>query len=457
MIPETLYAQSRGADIAYRILGEGPRDIVLSMGFMSHLDLYWELPENVEFLEHLADLGRVIIFDKRGTGLSDRDLSDISPEGWCEDLIAVMDAAQSTSAVVMGWLDAGSLSLLAAALHPDRIDGVIAGESLAVGHRVRDFPFGPDPRVLRVALTAIRAGGWGRGMAVKLVAPDFAESPRHLAWLKRLESMSATPRAAAQLLQMSSELDLRPYLERITAPVLLLHDVEMQSLATLESLQWLCERLPNATLRIVRGQRPMTTLLPFHDVADEIEQFLGAYRLTQSGHREVATILITDVVGSTETAARTGDAGFRYARDAHFAAVRRSLARFGGTEIKTMGDGFLASFPLPSAALRCAAEVVHDSAAMGLAIRAGVHTGEVMRQGDDLVGIALHVAARVSAAAEASEILFTDTVRTLVLGSIVSYESVGTTTLKGVPGEWALYRLTTAAPPNGVPDMPSPT
>jgi class 3 adenylate cyclase len=453
MIPETLYAQSRGADIAYRILGEGPRDIVLSMGFMSHLDLYWELPENVEFLEHLAELGRVIIFDKRGTGLSDRDLSDISPEGWCEDLIAVMDAAQSTNAVVMGWLDAGSLSLLAAALHPTRVAAVIAGESLAVGHRARGFPFGPDPRLLKMALAAIRSGGWGRGMAVKLVAPDFAASPRHLAWLKRLESMSATPRAAARLLQMTAELDLRRYLGQITAPVLLLHDVEMQGLATLESMQWLADRLPNASLRLVRGQRPMTTLMPFNDVAAEIEQFLGAYRPHHSGHREVATLLITDVVGSTEAVARAGDASYRYALDDHFAAVRRTLARFGGTEIKTMGDGFLASFPIPSAALRCAAELVRDAEAIGLTIRVGAHSGEVLRQGDELSGIALHVAARVSAVAQASEVLFTDTVRTLVLGSNVTYEPVGTTTLKGVPGEWALYRLTC----NDATDLPAPT
>ena len=451
MIPETLYAQSKGADIAYRVLGEGPRDIVLSMGFMSHLDLYWELPENVEFLEHLAALGRVIIFDKRGTGLSDRDLADVSPETWCADLIAVMDAAQSTSAVVMGWLDAGSLSLLAAATHPDRVVAVIAGESLAVGHRERGHPFGPDPRLLKMALAAIRSGGWGRGMAVRLVAPDFAASPRHLAWLKRLESMSATPRAAARLLQMTADLDLRPYLERITAPVLLLHDVEMQSLATLESMQWLAERLPNASLRLVRGQRPMTTLMPFHDVAAEIEQFLGAYRLNHSGLREVVTLLMTDVVGSTEAAARSGDAGIRYALDAHFAAVRRALARFGGTEIKTMGDGFLASFPIPSAALRCAAEVQRDAEAIGLTIRAGVHAGEVLHQGNDLSGIAVHVTARVSAAAQPSEILFTDTVRTLVLGSTMTYEPVGASTLKGVPGEWALFRLTH----NDAPDVPS--
>jgi class 3 adenylate cyclase len=233
--------------------------------------------------------------------------------------------------------------------------------------------------------------------------------------------------------------------------VLLLHDVEMQRLATLESMQWLAARLPNATLRLIRGPRPMTTLLPFHDVAAEIEQFLGTYRPDHSGHREVATILITDVVGSTETAARSGDAGFGYARDAHFAAVRRSLARFGGTEIKTMGDGFLASFPIPSAALRCASEVVRDADATGLAVRLGIHSGEVLRQGDDLVGIAINVAARVSAVAQASEILFTDTVRTLVLGSTLSYEPVGSTVLKGIPGEWALFRVTFRDSANAAP------
>lgn len=448
MIPETLYAQSKGADIAYRVLGEGPRDIVLSMGFMSHLDLYWELPENVEFLERLAGLGRVIIFDKRGTGLSDRDLTDVSPEQWCDDLLAVMDAAQSTNAVVMGWLDAGSLSLLAAARHPSRVEAVIAGESLAVGHRVRDFPYGPDPRLLKMALATIRAGGWGRGLAVKLVAPELARSPRHLAWLKRLESMSATPRAAARLLQMTAELDLRPYLERITAPVLLIHDVELQDLVAIDSMRWLADRLPNATLRLVQGQRPTTTLMPFHDFATEIEQFLGEAPLHDGGHREVATVLITDVVGSTEAAARSGDVSYRYALNSHFEAVRRSIVRFGGTEIKTMGDGFLVSFPVPTAALRCAREIVRDAEAIGLRIRAGVHSGEMLRQGDDLVGIALHLAARVSAAAGPSEVLFTDTVRTLVLGSNLALEPVGPRTLKGVPGEWPLYRLTITAAPD---------
>lgn len=447
MIPETLYARSRGADIAYRVLGEGRRDVVVSMGVMSHLDLYWEVPEHEGFLDRMTQLGRVIVFDRRGTGLSDRDLTNVSPEQWCDDVAAVMDAAQSDRAVLFGWLDAGTLSLLTAALHPGRVSAVIAADSHAVGHRDDDFPFGPDPQLLEIMLDVIESGGWGRALAVGRLAPKIAASARHLAWLRRLESMSASPRAAAQLLRISSTLDLRPHLGQITPPVLLLHDVEMEWIVSSEAMRWLADRLPNALLRSVRGQRPKADLLPFDDFADEIEIFLGAERHDDATTREAVTLLITDVVGSTEAAVSSGDVSFKYVMAAHFEAVRRSLARFDGTEIKSMGDGFLTCFRLPSAALRCAAEIVADAQATGLRIQAGIHSGEVIHQGGDVVGVAVHVTARVSAAAGPSEVLFTETIKTVVMGSNFAFESAGIHTLKGVPGEWPLYRLISNASP----------
>ena len=460
MIPPTLYAQSCGVDIAYKVLGDGPRDIVMSPAFASHLDAFWELPENAEFLERLSGLGRLILFDKRGTGLSDRQLTGLSPEQRCEDLIAVMDAAGSAEAVLLGWLDAGAISLLTAALHPSRVHGVVAGEVLAAGHPDADHPFGTHRWMQRVLAQALKSGGWGRAMLVRLVAPDLASQPRQLAWWSRYESMAATPTAAARLLELNADLDLRPYLARIEAPVLLIHD-EASRLVTTAGIQWLAERIPTSTLKLVRSPRPMVNALPLESVLLEIEEFLAGTRVGGTD-RQLATLLVTDIVKSTEVLATGGNLGWSHLLAAHRDSVRQSLARFGGLEIDTAGDGFLASFALPSAALRCAAEVTAQANAIGIPVRAGLHTGEILLKVDErtgevdspsgdrralpkAIGLAVHIAARVAAQAGPSEVLFTETVRSLLMGSPLSCEPTGEHALKGVPGRWPLHRLTNSA------------
>lgn len=440
MIPPTRYARSEGADIAYKVLGAGPRDIVVSLAFASHLEVFWELPENADFIERLSRLGRVILFDKRGTGLSDRQLAGVSLEQRCDDVIAVMDDVGSAEAVLLGWLDTGAVSLLTAARHPGRVAAVIAGEVLAVGHPDVDHPYGMDPVLMTAMAESLEAGGWGQALLAQMVAPEIASSPRQLAWWCRYESMSATPSAAARLLQMNADLDLRPFLVHIQVPVLLIHD-EAWPLASTEAVRWLADRLPTAELKLVRSTYQLVNPMSFEAVSDEIEEFLEGTRVGGGTAREVATLLVTDVVGSTATAVADGDVEWKHLLSTHRAGVRRSLARFGGSEIDTAGDGFLASFPLPSSALACAAEVTEHARAEGVGVRAGLHTGEVLLQAAGIVGIAVHVAARVAAAAGPSEVLFTETVKSLVMGSRIESEPAGTHTLKGVPGQWRLYRL----------------
>lgn len=292
----------------------------------------------------------------------------------------------------------------------------------------------------RMLAQALESGGWGRAMLARLVTPEIASHPRQLAWWSRYESMAATPHAAARLLELNGNLDLRPYLARIEAPVLLIHDEE-SPLVTTDGIQWLADRLSTSTVKLVRSSRPMVNPLPFESVLDEIEEFLAGTRLGGT-NRQLATLLVTDIVKSTEVLVTGGDLGWKHLLSAHRESVRQSLARFGGLEIDTAGDGFLASFALPSAALRCAAEVTAQANAMGIAVRAGLRTGEILLKPPNVIGIAVHIAARVAAMAGPSEVWFTDTVRSLTMGSPVSCEPAGQHLLKGVPGRWPLHRLT---------------
>jgi class 3 adenylate cyclase len=441
MIPTTEYAHASGAEIAYRIVGDGPRDIVFTLAFASHLDVLWEIPEYVEALERLGRLGRIIAYDKRGTGLSDRQLGDISAHDRCDDVIAVMDAAGSQEAVLFGWMDSGAISLLTAALHPDRVTAVIAGEVMAVAHAEEGGPPGVDPGLLDQLITVVEGGGWGRGLLTTRMLPHVSLSTEQLAAIGRIESRAATPRAAARLIRMHADLDLRPYLSQIRCPVLLLHEVHFP-LVSAQGMAWLADQLPSGTLRILDTAARPGAVLPLEVVSEEVAEFLVGTRVAPLGHRRVLSLLFTDVVGSTAAAAAQGDHAWKHVLASHRGSVRACLVRFGGTEVNTTGDGFLASFDLPSMALRCAAQVVAEARDLGIEVRAGVHAGEVTLEGADLVGLAVHIAARVAAQAGPSEILLTDTVRTLVPAADFACDEVGERALKGVPGQWRLFRLT---------------
>jgi class 3 adenylate cyclase len=440
MIPETCYARSGRVDLAYKVLGDGPRDLVFAAAGPSHLEVMWELPEFASFLQRLARLGRVIVFDKRGSGLSDRTARPGSLEQRADDVVAVMDAAGSRAAVLIGYVDAGATFLTTAARHPARVAGVIAGEVVAASRSDGELPWGWDPAAIMAVVGVLKVGGWGRATAIERVAPEIAADGRLLSWLKRYETMAANPAQAARLVRENSfDVDLRPHLPAIRAPVRLVHHVG-NPLVNEDAMRWLARLLPDAELRAVSGGA-MAALVPGDELLEEIEDFLTGTRVGGQADRRVCTLLFTDIVESTAHLTRLGNKSWRWVLATHHTLVRRALARHGGREIDTAGDGFFVTFDLPSAALRCASDVVAEAAAAGVQIRAGLHAGEVEVHGTSVTGMAVNIAARVAALAGPSDVLVTDTVRVLAAGTGQSFEPIGERELKGLPGRWELHRL----------------
>ncbi|WP_400995945.1 alpha/beta fold hydrolase [Agromyces sp. GXQ0307] len=436
MIPATRYASRKGADLAYKVFGEGERDIVLAFAFISNVDVFCELPEHLEFIERLRALGaRVILFDKRGTGLSDRGGLDATVEDRADDLVAILDAAGSTRASIIGWFDGGATAIVAAARHPERIESVIAYEALAVGHADEGFPWEVDAALIASLTAGLEPSGWGRGLVVRRFwQAEGAE--RLVAWWERYESMSATPTAARRLAGAIAEVDIRPYLADVQAPVLVLHDTALEAIEE-APMRWLADALPDGRLQLVHRSSALPAILPDSALVDEMEEFLTGTRT--GGRRDVLTTVFTDIVGSTVALAQTGDERWRSIHAAHDDALRRAIARFSGSEANTTGDGIVATFPLPSSALHFATQALESAAALGLELRVGVHAGELIMRGDDLVGLAVHAAARICAIADPGRIMVSDTVRVLLLGLPFAFEPAGEHDLKGVPDRWTLW------------------
>ncbi|MEI5584534.1 MULTISPECIES: adenylate/guanylate cyclase domain-containing protein [unclassified Agromyces] len=440
MIPPTRYAVRDGVDLAYKVFGEGDRDIVLVFAFISNVDVFCELPEHLEFIERLQALdARVILFDKRGTGLSDRGGLDASVEDHADDLVAILDAAGSRRASLIGWFDGGATALVAAARHPDRIEAVITYEALAVGHADADFPWSLDEGWIGSLMDGLEPSEWGRGRVVRQFwRSEGAE--RLVAWWERYEGMSATPTSARRLAESMARVDIRPYLADVRAPVLVLHDTALEAFDE-AAMRWLADTLPSGRLQLVSRSSVLPAILPDGALVDEMEEFLTGSR--SGGRRDVLTTVFTDIVDSTAELARTGDEAWRSILASHDEALRRSIARFSGTEANTTGDGIVATFPLPSSALHFAAQAIDSAAALGLDLRVGVHAGELIIRGDDLVGLAVHAAARICARAQPGRILVSDTVRTLLVGFPFVFEAAGEHELKGVPGRWPLWNCVT--------------
>lgn len=438
MIPTTSFARSGDADIAYKVVGDGDRDLLIAFPLVSNVEVFFELAENADFVERLARLGRVILFDKRGTGMSDRTVGPVAIEQHSDDLIAVLDAVGSSRAVLLGWFDGGATCLVTAARHPGRVESVVADEVLAVGRAAEGFPWGSSPRLGEAAVRAMMELGWGQAAAARMMVPEWADDARLIDWVTRYERLSSTPSGAARMLEDAADLDIRGYLPEVAVPVLVIHDVDYPGVPD-EPFRWLAEHLPDGRLKLVHRKVSAPLMLPTDDLVDEIEEFLVGTR--SGGTRELVAVVFTDVVGSTAGLAETGDQRWSHLLAAHRESIRRALARFGGREVTTTGDGFMASFGLPSAALRFAADAAAAAGEMGLGLRAGVHCGEVLVRDADLIGIAVHVAARVAALAGPGEVLLTDTVRVLVDGSGLRCAPAGEHGLKGVPGLWPLFRL----------------
>jgi class 3 adenylate cyclase/alpha-beta hydrolase superfamily lysophospholipase len=438
--PEVLFTRSDTVDLAYQIVGDGPIDIVLIVGWASHLEVLWELPEARRFIDRLAAMGRLIMFDKRGTGLSDRPSEASSIEEMVPDVVAVMDAAGVGRAAIVGWSDGAAMAMRLAALHPDRVNALVPAEALATATSDEDHPWGPDPQMLEGLASAIEMGMWGQAAVLSVLAPSVAEDPRIVEWFQKLERMSATPHMAADLLRRTLTIDTRPFLSAITVPCLLLHRAEAVLIPS-EGMRWLADNLPDGRYIELPGDALPGYLGDVDGLMDEIEDFLVGTRTGAAIDRKVTTVMFSDVVGSTERVVSVGDRQWHGLLESHRTQARGLLARYGGREIGTAGDGFLIAFDSPTSAIQCALELSSTSKEAGLEVRIGLHSGEVVFDGNDVSGLAVHIGARVAGMAAPDQVVVSKTTRDMVIGSPFRFASLGEHELKGVPGLWELFRL----------------
>ena len=428
------YAKSDGVNIAYQVTGDGPLDLVLVPGWVSHLELDWEHRESARFLERLASFSRLIRFDKRGTGLSDRPAGLPDLETRMGDVRAVMDAVGSERAALFGYSEGGPMSILFAATYPERTAALVLYGAYAKRLRSDDYPWAPTWEE-RLAAAAQVEREWGEDADLSMMAPNADEALKRW-WISRARA-AASPGAARDLILMNSQLDVRDVLGSVQAPTLVLHRTGDRDASVAEG-RYLAERIPGA--RFV--ELPGNDHVPWVDVdqvVDEVEEFLTGVRPLPEPNRVLATILFTDLVGSTEKATALGDHAWAELLAAHHQTVRRELERFGGEEIDTAGDGFLALFDGPARAIRCALAIRERVHALGLEIRIGVHTGEIERVDHAARGVAVHIAARVAANAAGGDVLVSSTTRDLVAGSGLSFADRGEHELKGVEERKRLF------------------
>ena len=439
MEAETKYARSGDVYIAYRVFGEGPRDIILIPGTVSHVELFWDLPANQYILKRLASFARVIVFDKRGQGLSDR-VAEQTLEERTGDVLAVLDAIGSERASIYGWSEGGAMSLMFAATYPERTAALVLVGSYASMH---EEPWALPPHVFEQALGRIERR-WGQGVLVMLNAPSRVDDQAFVKWWAQLERAAATPGAIVSLVRANYEIDVRHILPTISAPTLIFHRVD-DSMVPARAGQYLAEHIPGARYVELPGEDHLIQTLDqemLDNMLDEVEEFLTGARTRPEPDRVLATLMMNDIVGSTERASELGDHRWKDLLTEYYKTVRKELATFRGKEVNTTGDGVLATFDGPARAIRCACSIRDRVRALGIQIRTGVHTGECeLIDDDDVGGIAVHIAARVSALANPGEVLVSGTVKDLVAGSQLNFAERGAHHLKGVPGEWRLYAV----------------
>lgn len=439
--PVTQYAKSGDVHIAYQVTGSGPIDLVYVPGFVSHLEFGWDDPATVHLRERLGSFARLIRFDKRGTGLSDRVLVATLEERM-DDVRAVMDAAGSNRAAMFGVSEGGPMSLLFAATYPERCAALVLYGAFAKRLWSEDYPVGV-PSLDRTAYVERLLSQWGDEADLSISAPSLAHDPAARARFTASRRMSASPGAAAAIARMTTEIDVRHVLPAIRVPTLILHRVTDRDVMV-ENGRYLAAHIPGARYVEFPTGDHLLTIGDTDGILDEIEEFLTGVRRGPDPDRVLTTVLFTDVVESTRHAAALGDQRWADIRSAHHSVVRRELDRFRGREIDTAGDGFFATFDGPARAVRCALAIAAGVEPLGLRIRAGVHTGEVEIRPEGLAGLAVHIGARVMNLADAGEVVVSSTVKDLVAGANIDFEDRGTHALKGVPGQWHVFAVTTA-------------
>lgn len=437
MTPETRYARNGEVSIAYQVVGHGPLDLVMVPGFMNNIEIAWEEPHYAKFLTRLASFSRLIVFDKRGTGLSDQVAAVPSLEVRMDDVRAVMDAAGSQRAALLGISEGGTMCMLFAATYPERTTALVLAGCSSRYTWAPDYPCGLTDFDL---ITSQAVDEWGAPIRLRMLANTQIGDPTYRQWFARYQRLSGSPAAAAMTIRIIRETDARHVLPAIHVPTLILHSAN-DELVNVGMGRYMAERILGAKYVELNGPDHFPWLADGDRIVDEIAEFMTGSRAAAEPDRVLATVLFTDIGGSTEKAAALGDRGWRQLLEGHHMVVRRSLARFRGREIDTAGDGFLASFDGPARAVHCAQSISDEVRTLGIEVRAGLHTGECEKMGEKLGGIAVHIGARVASLAAPSEVLVSSTVKDLVAGSGLRFADRGSHALKGVPGEWRLYAV----------------
>ncbi len=418
------------------MFGAGAVDLVVVPGWVSNIDVFWEEPTFTRFFQRLATFARVILFDKRGTGLSDRVTDTPMLEERMDDVRAVMDAVGSKRAALLGYSEGGPMCMLFAVTYPERTEALITIGSYARRASASDYPFGMTPQQNDDLLRLIR-DRWGEPVGIESRFPSFVKDERFRAWLAKYLRASGSPTSVQALTRMNYDIDVRHLLPSIRVPTLLLHSIRDQAVLV-DSSRYMAARIPGAKLVEIESDDHLPFLVRPNEVCDLVQEFVTGRRGEIDEDRVVKTIMFSDIVGSTELAGKLGDARWRDLREAHHADVRRQLAIYRGQEVDTAGDGFYAAFDGPARAIRCASEVRNSARSLGMTTRVGLHTGECLL-GEKLSGLAVHIGARVAGLAPDDQVLVSQTVRDLVAGSGFEFDNFGAHALKGIPDSWQLY------------------
>ncbi|MBW2288383.1 MAG: adenylate/guanylate cyclase domain-containing protein [Deltaproteobacteria bacterium] len=441
MHPRTRYAKSGDVHIAYQVFGDGPLDMVVIPGFISNVEMPWEWPEVGRFFEHLGSFARVIAFDKRGTGLSDRGVGVPTIEERMDDVRAVMDAAGSERAALFGISEGGPMSIVFAATYPKRTHSLVLLGSFARFSKADDYPCGLAKQQLESMFENIE-NNWGTGNDLGYFAPSMAGDEWAREQWGRVQRLGAGPREAAAIIRMNEKIDVRPVLETLHVPTLVIHRIG-DRIIDIRNARLMAERIPEAQLLELSGDDHLPYFRNSSQILDAIQEFVTGSRSIPVGiDRVLATVLFTDIVDSTVRAVELGDRRWRELLCDHHARVREELRRYRGQEVDTAGDGFFATFDGPARAIRCARAIRDSVESLDIRLRAGLHTGECELHEGGVAGIAVHIGSRVAALANAGEVLVSSTVRDLVAGSGIEFQERGPHQLKGIPGEWQLYQVT---------------
>lgn len=433
MFSETRYALNGDLRVAYRTSREGPRDIVFVPNWFTCCELIPELPSLQGWVEAMTSLGRLVFFDQPGTGASDPVEPGALPtlEQWADGITAVLDDLGSSEAVLIAWDGAFATAALFAATHPSRTSALVVLEGNA------DTSSVADPQEVIAGIVAM----WGTGEWQHVLNPDMPWNEEIRATFARMERLAASPGTVTRMVPLLSEVDVRAVLPTIRVPTLVVHHTEDAILVPALG-KYIADHIPGAKYIELSGRNMYHFVEPWRESFQEVAAFLTGHQAEVADDRVLATVLFTDIVDSTRRAAESGDRDWRALLDSHDAVIRSQLARFRGREVNTSGDGFLAMFDGPQRAIRCAMAIRDAVQALGIRVRAGLHTGECELRGEDIGGIAVHIGARVSALAAPDEVLVSSTLRDLVIGSGLEFEERGAHQLKGVPGEWRVFAVT---------------